>query len=46
MIVPVGSRVLVPEADDVSKFVHHDAKLVAILADGDGLRTSPSPPYK
>lgn len=37
VVVTVGSRVLVPEADDVAKFVHDDTKLVAVLADGDGL---------
>lgn len=37
MIVTVGPRVLVPEADDVAQFVHHNAELVAVLSDGDGL---------
>ena len=37
MIVTVGPRVLVPEADDVAEFVHHDAELVAVLSYGDGL---------
>ena len=37
MAVSVGSRVLVPEADDVTQLVDHDAKLVTVLADGDGL---------
>lgn len=36
--VPVGPRVLVPEADDVAQLMHHDSKLVTVLADGDGLR--------
>lgn len=26
-----------PEADDVTQLVDHDAKLVTVLADGDGL---------
>lgn len=37
VVVTVRSRVLVPEADDVAEFVHDDAELVAVLADGDGL---------
>ena len=37
MIIAVGSGVFVPETDDVTEFVHHDAELVAVLADGDGL---------
>ena len=31
--------VLVPEPDDVAELVHDDAELVAVLADGDGLRS-------
>lgn len=38
MAVPVRPRVLMPEADDMAQFMDHDAKLVTILADGDGLR--------
>lgn len=45
MVVTVGSRVLVPEADDVAELVHHDAELVAVLPDGDGLRTAAPPPH-
>ena len=37
MFVPVGPRVLVPEADHVAQLVDHDAELVAVLADRDGL---------
>lgn len=37
VIIAVGSGVFVPETDDVTEFVHHDAELVAVLADGDGL---------
>ena len=36
--VPVGPRVLMPEADDVTQLMDHDAKLIAVLANGDGLR--------
>ena len=36
-LVPVGPCVLVPEPDDVAQLVDDDAKLVAVLADGDGL---------
>lgn len=37
VIVTVGPRVLVPEADDVTQFVHHDAEFVTVLAYGDSL---------
>lgn len=37
MIVTVRPRVLVPEADDMTQFVHHDAKFVTVLAYGDSL---------
>lgn len=37
VIVTVRPRVLVPEANDVTQFVHHNAELVAILAYGDSL---------
>lgn len=42
VVVAVGARVLVPEADDVAQLVHHDAEFVAVFADGDGLG-APSP---
>lgn len=44
MLVTIGASVLVPEADHVAEFMHHDAKLIAVLPDGDGLRASTSPP--
>lgn len=37
MAVPVWPCVLVPEANDVAQLVDHDAKLVTVLANGDGL---------
>lgn len=37
VIVTIRPRVLMPEANDVTQFVHHDAKLVTVLAYGDGL---------
>lgn len=37
MIVTIRPRVLMPEADDVTQFVHHNTKLVTVLAYGDGL---------
>lgn len=40
MMVPVGTGVLVPEADDVPKLMDHDAKLVAVLPNRDGLGTA------
>lgn len=36
--VPVWPCVLVPEANDVAQLMDHDAKLVTVLAYGDGLR--------
>lgn len=35
--VSVWSRVLMPEADDVTQLMDHDAELVTVLANGDGL---------
>lgn len=37
VIVTVRPRVLMPEANDVTQFVNHDAKLVTVLAYGDSL---------
>lgn len=37
MAVPVGPCVLVPEADDMAQLMDHDAELITVLADGDGL---------
>lgn len=37
MIVTVRSRVFMPEANNVTQFVYHDAKLVTVLAYGDSL---------
>lgn len=37
VIVTVGPRVFVPEANDVAQFMHHNAKLVTVLSYGDGL---------
>ena len=46
MLVTVRSRVLVPEPYHVTQLVHHDAELVAVLADGDGLRSVASLAHK
>lgn len=35
--VSVRPRVLMPEADDMTQFMDHNAELVTVLADGDGL---------
>lgn len=43
VLVAVRTRVLVPEADHVAELVHHNAKLIAVLSYGDGLR-APAPP--
>lgn len=40
--VAVGSCVFMPESDHMTQFMHHDAELVAVLADGDGLRAPTS----
>lgn len=45
VLVAVGPRVLVPEADHVSQFVNHNSKLIAVFPDGDGLRASTPPPH-
>lgn len=37
MIIPVGSCVFMPEADNVAQFVNYNAKLVTVLPYGDGL---------
>ena len=37
-IIPVWPRVLVPESDDMSQFVNDNSKLIAVVADGYGLR--------
>lgn len=42
MILAIWSRVLVPEADHMTQLVHHNSKLVAVLADGN--RLSPITP--
>lgn len=39
VLISIGSRVLVPETDHVTQFVHHNAKLVTVFADGYGLGT-------
>lgn len=45
VLVAVRPRVLVPEADHVSQLVSHYSKLVAVFADGDGLRAAPPPAH-
>lgn len=39
MIITIRPCVLMPEANDVAQFMHHDAKLVTVLAYGDSLGT-------
>ena len=39
MVFAVRAGVLVPEANHMAQFVHHNTKLVAVFADGDGLGT-------
>lgn len=46
VLVAVRPRVLVPEANHMTQLVHHDAKLVTVLANGDGLGTSAPPAHK
>ena len=45
VLVTVGTGVLVPEADHMAQFMNHDAKLVTVLSNGDGLRAASSLPY-
>ena len=45
MIVTGRPRVLVPEPDDMSQLVHHDAKLVAVFTNGDRLRAITTTTY-
>lgn len=40
VFVPVGPRVFVPESDHMTQLVHHDAELVAVFPDGNGLGAS------
>lgn len=37
VVVSVRPRVLMPESYHVPELMHHDSKLVAVLADGNGL---------
>ena len=46
VIVAIGSRVLVPEADHVTQFVDDDAELVAVFADGNCLSAVAAFTYK
>ena len=39
-VIAVWPRVFVPEAAHVTQLMHHDAELVAVLADADHLRTA------
>lgn len=41
-LLAVWSRVLVPKSNDVTKFMHDDAKLIAIFANRYCLWTIPS----
>lgn len=45
MLVTVWARVFVPEADHVAELVNHDAKLITVLSNGDGLGAAASPPH-
>lgn len=45
MLVTVRTCVFMPEADHVAKFMHHNAKLIAVLSYRDGLRAATSPPH-
>lgn len=46
VLVSVGARVLVPESNYMTQFVHHYAELITILPDGDRLRTATTLPDK
>lgn len=45
MFVTVWTCVFMPEPDDMAKFMYHNAKLVTVLSDRDGLRATTSPPH-
>lgn len=45
MLVTVRTCVFVPEANHMAQFMHHDAKLIAVLSYRDGLRAAASPPH-
>lgn len=45
MLVAVRTCVFMPEADHVAKFMYHDAKLITVLSNRDGLRAATSPPH-
>ena len=45
MLIAVWARVFMPEADHVAQLMDHDAKLIAVLSYGDGLRAAASPPH-
>lgn len=45
-LVSVRAGVLVPESNHVTQLVNHDTKLVAVLPDGDGLRSIASLAHK
>lgn len=44
MLVPVRSRMLVPEPNNVPQLVHHNPKFVAVFAYGYCLRSTAAPP--
>lgn len=45
MLVTIRTRVFMPEADHMAKFMYHNAKLVTVLSYRDGLRAATSPPH-
>lgn len=45
MLITVRTCVFMPEPDHVAKFMYHNAKLVTVLSDRDGLRAATSPSH-
>lgn len=46
VLVTVWACVFVPEADYVAELMNHDAKLITVLPNGDGLGAAASPPHE
>lgn len=45
VLITVRTSVFMPEANHVAEFMYHNAKLIAILSYGDGLRAATSSPH-
>lgn len=45
VLVAVRARVLMPEADHMTQLMNHDAELVTVLPNGDGLGATAPPAH-